>query len=229
MIVHDAVESKDVVSSIIPINDINAYVLFDSGATFLFVFEEFAKRLDLPQEKLENPISIEVANKEIIPVNFIHRNCCAELRGFKLEVDLISICVGKFDVILRIDWLSSHEAVIDCKKKCVHLKTPNKSKVVFYCSKSPRQSCCLTMMQARRLLRKGCIGYLAHVVDTQRVEGELSQILIVREFADVFPYEIPGLPSVREVEFLIDLAPGTAPISKASCRMTPVEMKELMV
>ena len=50
---------------------------------------------------------------------------------------------------------------------------------------------------------------------------------MVNEFSDVFPDELPGLPPDREIEFAIDLAPGTEPVSKAPYRMAPVEMKEL--
>ena len=52
MTVQDAVQSKDMVSGIIPVNSINAYVLFDSGATCSFISDEFAKTLDLPKEEL---------------------------------------------------------------------------------------------------------------------------------------------------------------------------------
>ena len=54
-----------------------------------------------------------------------------------------------------------------------------------------------------------------------------DQIPVVREFADVFPEELPGIPPERRVEFQIDLVPGAAPISKASYRLAPPEMQEL--
>ena len=52
---------------------------------------------------------------------------------------------------------------------------------------------------------------------------------VVNEYLDVFPEELPGLPPERELEFSIDLLPGTAPISKAPYRMAPVELQELKV
>ena len=78
------------------------------------------------------------------------------------------------------------------------------------------------MMQAKKLLKKGCVGYLAHVVNTQMVNPEMEEIPVVREFMDVFLEELPGLPPDREIEFVIDLVPGTTPISKAPYRMAPV-------
>ncbi|GAB2279902.1 hypothetical protein Dimus_039391 [Dionaea muscipula] len=77
------------------------------------------------------------------------------------------------------------------------------------------------------MLMRGCEGFLAYVVETRTDEPRLEDIPVVREFADVFPNDLPGLPPDREVEFVIDLLPDTRPISKAPYRMTPVELKEL--
>ena len=68
MTVKDAVASKDVVLGIIPMNSIDAYVLFDSGATCSFVSHVFAQGLNLPFEQLDYPLNVEVANKEVIPI-----------------------------------------------------------------------------------------------------------------------------------------------------------------
>ena len=51
----------------------------------------------------------------------------------------------------------------------------------------------------------------------------------MREYPDVFPDELPGLSPLREVDFAIELEPGTAPISRAPYRMAPAELKELKV
>ena len=85
----------------------------------------------------------------------------------------------------------------------------------------------LTMAQKKRLLRKGIEPYLAYVVDTDREIPRLQDIPVDNEFEGVFPEDLPGLPPDREIEFAIDLAPGTAPVSKAPYRLALVEMKEL--
>ncbi|KAL8133546.1 hypothetical protein AgCh_008856 [Apium graveolens] len=77
------------------------------------------------------------------------------------------------------------------------------------------------------MLRKGNEAYLAHVVDTQKEVPNLQDIPIVNEFEDVFPQDLLGLPPDRVIEFAIELAPGTAPVSKAPYRLAPLEMKEL--
>ena len=83
-------------------------------------------------------------------------------------------------------------------------------------------------LQASSLLRKGCQGFLAYVVNEEN-DLKLEYIPIVRDYPDVFPEDLPGLPPEREVEFTIDLAPGTTPISKAPYRMAPMELKELKI
>ncbi|WOG95286.1 hypothetical protein DCAR_0414598 [Daucus carota subsp. sativus] len=85
----------------------------------------------------------------------------------------------------------------------------------------------LTITQAKRLLRQNCEAYLANVIDTNQEVPPIEAIPVVNEFPDVIPNELPGLPRDREVQFDIDLAPGTEPVSKAPYRMAPVEMKEL--
>ncbi|XP_074342584.1 uncharacterized protein LOC141680189 [Apium graveolens] len=87
----------------------------------------------------------------------------------------------------------------------------------------------LSILEVRKLLRQGCEAYLAHVVDTEKEALSLDEIPVVSEFSDVFPDELPGLPPDREIEFSIDLIPGAEPVSKAPFRMTPVEMKELVI
>ena len=82
-------------------------------------------------------------------------------------------------------------------------------------------------ISARCLLQKGCKGYLSHVVDTRSNETRLEDVPVVRDFPDVFPDDLPGLPPEREIDFSIDLVPGTAPISLPPYRMAPAELKEL--
>ena len=69
------------------------------------------------------------------------------------------------------------------------------------------------------MLRKGCQGYLAYVVETGKEGTPVDEILVFREFLDVFPYDIVGLTLNREVEFTIDLIPGIEPISIPPYRM----------
>ena len=90
------------------------------------------------------------------------------------------------------------------------------------------QKVIISSMKARRMLLSGCQGFLATVMDTTHVEkSKPGDIAVVREFSDVFPEELPGLPPDREISFEIELLPGSTPVSKALYRMTPTELKEL--
>ena len=82
-------------------------------------------------------------------------------------------------------------------------------------------------MAAQRMLRKGCLGYLAYVVETGKEGTLVDEIPIVREFTDVFPDDIAGLPPDKEVEFTIDLSTGTETISIPPYRMAPTELRVL--
>nr|GFD38197.1 putative reverse transcriptase domain-containing protein [Tanacetum cinerariifolium] len=85
----------------------------------------------------------------------------------------------------------------------------------------------ISALQARTLLSHSCEGFLATIHDmTSDVPSDHDQP-IVSEFPDVFPDELPGIPSVREVEFNIEPILGAEPISKAPYRMAPIELKEL--
>ena len=77
------------------------------------------------------------------------------------------------------------------------------------------------------MLQKGCQGYLAFVVDRRQEGTRLEDIPIVKEFPDVFPNDISGLPSNRAIEFVIELIQGIEPISIPPYRMAPAELKEL--
>lgn len=83
-------------------------------------------------------------------------------------------------------------------------------------------------MKAERLIKSGCEGYIAFIVEDKQPQV-VEDILVVHKFPNIFPEEIPRLPSVRERDLSIDLIPGTTPISKAPYWMAPAELKELKV
>ena len=76
---------------------------------------------------------------------------------------------------------------------------------------------------------ESCQALLANLVGSDSESKELSLIPVVAECPDVFPNELPGLPPKRAVEFVIDLARGVSPISKASYCMAPAELKDLKI
>ena len=89
--------------------------------------------------------------------------------------------------------------------------------------------CFVSAIKAEKMMNKGCEAYLAHVVDTNVVSLNISRIPMVWRYPDVFLEELPGLPPEREIDFTIELLPGTGPISQPLYRMAPAELKELQV
>ena len=147
--------------------------------------------------------------------------------GQEFPSDLVALDMRDFDVVLGMDWLSHHRATLDCYKKEVKLHRPGKLEVKFRGMHRELSSNMISAMAAQRMLRKGCQGYLGYVVETEKEGTLVDEIPVVREFPDVFPDDIVGLPLDREVEFTIDLIPGTEPISIPPYRMAPAELREL--
>ncbi|GKA75195.1 putative reverse transcriptase domain-containing protein [Tanacetum coccineum] len=142
--------------------------------------------------------------------------------------------MGSFDAIIGMDWLSKYSAVIDCAKKIVRI--PSKSEILIVrgdgCSEGHRTRLnIISCTKVQKYLLKGSHVFLAHVT-TKEIEDKsekkrLEDVPIVKDFPDVFPEDLPGLPPTRQVEFQIDLVPGAAPVARAPYRLAPSEMKEL--
>ena len=76
-------------------------------------------------------------------------------------------------------------------------------------------------------MKKGCEAFLALILDSKTGQVDVEKIPVVREFPDVFPKELSGIPLVREVDLSIEIVPRTTPMSRAPYRMAPTELKEL--
>ena len=135
--------------------------------------------------------------------------------------------IHDFDIVLGMDWLSKNRATLDCYKKEVRLVSPEEPGVIFRGIRREIAPSRINAMTTSKMLWKGCQCYLAFVVDRRQEGTRLEDIPIVKEFLDVFPDDISGLPPDREVEFTIDLIPSTEPISISPYRMAPAELREL--
>ena len=174
------------------------------------------------------PNSVEGA-VESFKVNRVYNNCPIVIQDKEFSADLIALPFQEFDLILGIYWLSKHRAIVDCDKKIVTLKFSDLSEVIVHGIQSEALSNVISTMQARRLLRKGCEAFLTSVLDSKRGQIELENIMVVKDYPDVFLEELPGIPPEREVDLSIEILLGTAPTSRAPYRMAPVELKELKV
>ena len=160
----------------------------------------------------------------------ILRGCTILVDGREPYVNLIVLDMVDYEVILGMDWLSKYHASIDCMKKIVTFQPPEEEEFLFIGTTKKLRTPIISAMKAKRLLDSGCVGYLASVVDTSlERHSKPEDVPVVQEFLEVFPEDLPGLPPDREIEFIIELIPCTAPISKAPYRMAPSELKELKV
>jgi hypothetical protein len=130
---------------------------------------------------------------------------CSQVRillsGVVFLADLTVLPSKGIDVILGMDWLTKHKGIISCASKTI-LLTDHQGKLVS-CQAQPPAN------------------------DPMMFNLTAESISVVEEFMDVFPEELPGMPPEREVEFYIDLIPGTTPIAKRPYRMAPTELAEL--
>ncbi|KAH0660902.1 hypothetical protein KY289_029650 [Solanum tuberosum] len=219
--------SDDVITGTLLLCHQPATVLFDPGSTFSYVSVYFAPRLGMRSESLAEPIHVSTPVGESLVVDQVLRSCLVTIQGCDTRVDLILLDMVDFDVILGMDWLSPYHAVLDCYAKTVTLAMPGISPVLWQGAYSHTPTGIISFMRARRLVASGCLVYLAYVRDVSREGSSVDSVPVVREFADVFPTDLPGLPPDRDIDFAIDLEPDTRPISIPPYRMAPAELREL--
>ncbi|XP_039146814.1 uncharacterized protein LOC120284058 [Dioscorea cayenensis subsp. rotundata] len=202
MIEKEAECRPTVITSTLSIFQHNAYALIDFGSERSFVSTTFACHADSPPSPLESELVIQTPLGEEVVRSLVYRECHVLVSGVVLKADLIPLEIKDFDAILG-------------------------PTVVLKGMRRTLPSCLISTLEARKLVSKGCPVFLAHVMDTRVQEPALEEMLVVREFLDVFPEELASLPTNREMEFSIDLLPGRAPISIPPYRMPLAELREL--
>ncbi|GJY22668.1 RNA-directed DNA polymerase, eukaryota, reverse transcriptase zinc-binding domain protein [Tanacetum coccineum] len=188
--------------------------------------DAFAKKLNMTPTPLIERIIISTPMKNHMLIDHEYVNCPIRFDDHIRPTNLLPIPMFDFDVILGIDWLASHRATIDCYARTVIFGNVRQPEFVYHGSSPLKSVKLISAMKARTLISHGCQGFLASVMDTSLESPNIENLSVVREFADVFPDELPGLPPAREIEFGIELIPGAEPISKAPYRMWhTVELK----
>ncbi|XP_055959732.1 uncharacterized protein LOC126656815 [Mercurialis annua] len=223
----DAHASNAVVQGTLQISFVDALVLFDAGATHSFVSTCFAAKLGVTPTSLSEPLSVSTPLSDCVVVDVVYPSCSVVIHGRDLRADLVVLDVLSFDVILGMDWLARHYASIDCRGKSVEFRIPGDLPFSFQGEKAETPKNLISAIKAKRMMSKGCQAFLAVVRDMDAEVDSMNTVPIVNEFTDVFPEELPGLPPDRDIEFCIDVVPGTGPISIPPYRMAPAELKEL--
>ena len=183
------------------------------------------RELGLEVETLKEPLYVSSPLGIRARIRMICRGCELEISGTLLIVDLRIMDLLKFDVILRMDWLTAYKVVTDCKRRRVTAYTQDGTRVVFQGDKHD--------ILPQTVYESSCQGQLAGWLTSLTLEDEERPYLdlprVVCEYVDVFPDELPRVPPQRVVDFGIKLHPGTSPISMTPHRMAPVELQELIV
>jgi len=143
-----------------------------------------------------------------ISTNQIVRDVYIQISEWEYTANLVILSGLGIDVILGLNWMKNHGVLIDTSTRTVMLRDPKNNE--GFLVPLPRE-------------------FNLHNVANAIQYVTLLDIPVVCEFPDVFPDELPGLPPDREIEFKIELLPGTAPISRRPYRVPPNELAELKI
>nr|GEW30546.1 putative reverse transcriptase domain-containing protein [Tanacetum cinerariifolium] len=167
------------------------------GADRSFVSTTFITLLEVTLDTLDVSYAVELADGRISETNTILRGCTLGLLGYPFNIDLMPIELGSFDVIIDMDWLMNHHAVIVYDEKNVRIPYGDEVLIV----QGDRSG-------------KGEKSKLSIISCTK------TQKFIKRE-------DLPGLPPMQQVEFQINLVLGATPVARAPYRLAPSELQEL--
>ncbi|GJV12573.1 putative reverse transcriptase domain-containing protein [Tanacetum coccineum] len=210
----DANPGSNTVTGTFLLNDHHAYMLFDSGADRSFVSNTFSALLDFTPYALDVSYAVELADGRTSETNTVFMGCTLGLLGHPFNIDLMPIELGSFDVIIGMDWLARNHAVIVCDEKIVRIPYGNEILIVQGDKGDKEKKSKLSIIsceKAQKYMEKGCQLFLAQVTVKENKdkseEKRLEDVPTVRDFPEVFPEDLPGLPPTRQVEFQIDLVP----------------------
>ncbi|GJY33497.1 putative reverse transcriptase domain-containing protein [Tanacetum coccineum] len=222
----NAHQDPNVVTGTFLLNQHLAKVLFDSGADKSFISIFVASKLNSPSIIIDTFYDIEMADGNLVSTNTVIKGCTLTLLNQPFEIDLMPIKLGSFDVVIGMDWLSKYHAKILCDEKVVHIPI-NGETLIIRGDQSKTRLNLISCIKTERYISRGCQVFMIQVMEKKSDEKRLEDIPVVKEFSDVFPKDLPGLPPVRQVEFQIDLIPGAAPVARTPYRLAPSEMQEL--
>ena len=176
--------------------------------------------LGLEVETLDEPLHVSSPLWTRVRIDHICWDCELEISRILLMVDLRVIDISNFDVILGMDLLTAHQVVIDCDSRRITAYTWDGIYVSFKGEK--HDALPQTVYDSR--WSGQLMGGLASLTLEDEGRQDLGLPWVVCEYEDVFSDELPRLPPYRDVDFVIELHPGTSPISMTPHKMAPVEL-----
>ena len=189
----------------IQVFDRDAYVLIDPGATHSFISAKFIAQVNIEIQPIDCSMVVSLPTGDSLIANRVYMGCRVIIEGHEFRANLVLLDIQDFDVILGMDWLSRHHATMDCFRKEVKFCRPGEPEITFCGVRKILSLSMMSVMMAGKMLRKSYPGYLAYVVEVREDDVRLEDIPVVKEFLD----DLPGLPPEREIDFQIELAPGT--------------------
>jgi hypothetical protein len=184
-----------------------ALILFDSGASHTFISKKFVEKHCIPYTESREGFKIHSPGGQIFTKEVAYQ-VPVTLAGRHFPTKMIVLKGQDIDVILGMNWLAQHKAVLNTDLRTIRLSYDQEEILLSIPIAIPARP----------------IGRI-----NEAIIPEIKDIPVVCEFPDVFPEDLPGLPPERDVEFVIELKPGTAPISRRSYWMPPNELAELKI
>ncbi|XP_070017422.1 uncharacterized protein [Nicotiana sylvestris] len=146
---------------------------------------------------------------DFLIVDCIYRSCLVALSGFETRANLLLLKMVNFDIILGMKWLSLHFAILDYHAKTMILAMLGLPRVEWRGTLDHTPSRVFSFLKAHCIVKNGCDVYLAYVRDINIDAPSVDSVLVVRDFPDVFPADILGMPPDRDIDLGIDLLLGT--------------------
>nr|GEW30619.1 putative reverse transcriptase domain-containing protein [Tanacetum cinerariifolium] len=222
----NAHQDPNVVTGMFLLNQHLARILFDSGVNKSFISLSFASMLKILPITIDAFYNIKMADRNLVSTNTIIQGCTLTLLNQPFEIDIMPIKLGSFDVVIGMDWLSKNHAKILCDEKVVHIPIDGET-LIIRGGRSKNRLNLISCIKTKRYISRGCQIFMIQVMENKSDEKRLKEIPVVKEFPDIFPEDLPGLPPIRQVEFEIDLILGAAPVARTPYRLAPSEMQEL--
>ncbi|GKB79203.1 putative reverse transcriptase domain-containing protein [Tanacetum coccineum] len=189
----NAYQDPNVVTGTFLLNNHYVKFLFNSGADKSFVNIALASLLNITPTTLDTAFTIELANGKLVNTNTMIQNCTLNFLNHPLKIEIMSVELGSFNVIIGMEWLSQHNAKIICGKKVIHIPIENET-LVIRGDRSGTRVNIISFVKTQKYINRGCCMFLAHITKKKSEEKRLKDVPIVRDFPEVFPEDLPGLP-----------------------------------
>nr|GEV67171.1 putative reverse transcriptase domain-containing protein [Tanacetum cinerariifolium] len=174
-------QGPNVVTGTFLLNNCYATVLFDSVEDKSFVDIKFSHLIDIKPVKLNSNYEVELADGKVVSTNYVLKGCTLNLLDHFFDIDLMPIELGTFDVIVGMDWLVEHDALIVCDRKEVHVPYKNKMLVVKSDSGVSRLKA-ISCIKSMKYIERGSQLFLAQVTETELAKKQLQDIPVICNF-----------------------------------------------